>query len=251
MQHHDGNAAHGCFQTPLVIEFVHKLSVMDHVVSDSHSDATDEIYAAVREVFEGCVAGLNGEDFCELLDHLHTQWILLLHGTTDDVMTVDLIRRLLPSTSLKDAWQTRVFLFHELVDERDSWSCSEPLVGHSLNFGLASLVLDIVRILNEVVSKLQKAHVLLIPRRELDMTTFGREHLIAGREFALYQETLPMSCSRTEHNFNTTLLDRGPIQSLVIFLLQLEQATIEITTERVNDIIKALIKLTVQQRRNH
>lgn len=82
------------------------------------------------------------------------------------------------------------------------------------------------------------------------MATFGREHLIAGRELALYKEALPMPRSWAEHYFDATFFDRGPIQSFVIFLLQLEQATITITTERVIDIIKAPIELTVQRRRN-
>ena len=73
-----------------------------------------------------------------------------------------------------------MFLFHELVDERDGGSRSESFVRHSINLGPTTLVLNVVRVLDEVEAELEEALVLGIARREFDVSALGREHLVAG-----------------------------------------------------------------------
>jgi len=100
-------------------------------------------------------------------------------------------------------------------------------MGDSCELGFASLILNVVRVLDEVIGELNEAEVLLVPRSELNVTALSRVDLIAGRELALDQEALTMARSWSQHDFDTTLLDGTPIQTFVILLLKLQQATNE------------------------
>lgn len=78
-----------------------------------------------------------------------------------------------------------------------------------------------------LIGKLSEAGVQLVPRSELNMTTFSRVDFIAGGELALDQEALAVARSWSKHDFDSALLDGTPIQAFVILLLKLQQATID------------------------
>ena len=118
-----------------------------------------------------------------------------------------------------------MLLLHELIDEGNGGSSSESFMRHAVNFSLGTPVLNVVRVLDEVEAKLEQALVLCISRRELDMATLGWEHLVAGRELRFHKVSLTMASARSEDDLDTTFLDRAPVNSFIVFLLQLEQAT--------------------------
>lgn len=171
---------HDAAEAALVVERVDPSLVRKQLVADAHSDTSDEIDATIGQVFESCVASLHSEYFTELIHDLVAEGIFAVHRGRDHIMAVDLVSLLGTLARLKNALKLSVLFLHELVDERNGGSSSEPFVRHAINLGLTSQILDIVRVLDEVEAELEEALVLFITRRELDVATLRRKDLVAG-----------------------------------------------------------------------
>ena len=92
---------------------------------------------------------------------------------------------------------------------------------HSCQFGFSSQILDIVRIFDVFVGKLEQTEFEVVPGGKFYVTSFAGICLIAGRKARFCQKCLSMACSGPKDHLDTFRINVSPINSRAIFLLQL------------------------------
>jgi hypothetical protein len=107
----------------------------------------------------------------------------LFNGTLDDHFGINIIKW--GPIFLQNSLQIRMFLSEEIIDQRHSWSSTHPLNGHSVYLSLCSLILNIIRCLNELLSEFQQFKVFLEPGTIFWMTSFSCIDLIVRCKFTL------------------------------------------------------------------
>jgi hypothetical protein len=96
--------------------------ILDQVLRDSHGHASYQKDSSVRKSLESKVAYFSRIYITELANHLHAEFIVLVHSRLNYILRSNFVRML---ARLKDARKVRVILLHEFVNERDSWASAD------------------------------------------------------------------------------------------------------------------------------